>query len=503
MPRFVRLNDETLRGRLADLRAAATKVLEGNYLPSFTDHTVKHSDQLCELVDQLTAPLAATDQLRDTESFVLYASCYTHDAGLQHQRAGETQTIFTVLQQPAYVGRNWRDLDLATQRKIVRANHHRLSGEMIRQSIDAPQPTPLGIQLTQDWWPAQIASLSIAHCLDSRAEEYKQLTTDWGGFRMSLLSAILRLADILDESRRRSQLFLERTRELDLESRMHWWRHYYVADVQIDGDARTITLWFDLPPDRRTEYRELIVPLQVPWLEAELARHGEVLARNKLLWHFKTDEVPAIQSSSSRMSDDLERYVLQVVAKRREEQAQRDQLILLDQLKTVRPTIERDITTLRNAITMSADDQLKGFREVAEHLRTLGGHRDGWILLGREYERLKASCGLEVRIGVATDLAAMLLQDGGVRRAAILLHELREQAAMLPDSAFLKCTFFFLLGRAYFGQDAYPEAVAALEEALRLAPNDEKRTAIRAELAELRLLRGLFVGPDTAGAGED
>ena len=176
------------------------------------------------------------------EAFILYSAAYLHDAGLQHQRAGETEVVRATLA-TRFPGRVWDDLDIETRRSIVREQHHRISGEMITRSIDASYPTVIGIQLTDEWHPGQVRSISIAHNLymDSHDRaEYECLTKDWGGVRMSLLAALLRLADILDESRRRSQLYLERTRELPIESRMHWWRHYYVAEIEILPDGRPI-----------------------------------------------------------------------------------------------------------------------------------------------------------------------------------------------------------------------------------------------------------------------
>jgi hypothetical protein len=280
-PKYMRLSDHTLRARIVDLRSAVTPVLNGNYLPHFTDHSVDHSDRLCDLVDLLTEPLPSLQTLNEREAFVLYAACYLHDVGLQHQRANETMVVQQILSEPRYASRPWHDLDIATRRNIVRAQHHRISAELVRQSIDAPQPTPLGIQLTQDWEPGLIASLCIAHCLwmdSSDRDEYRELTQDWGSFRMSLLAALLRLADILDESRKRSQLHLRLTRELDLESRMHWWRHYYVAEITINPTNREIVLCFDFPADRREQYNEIIATMQIPWIKGEFDRQSAVLS---------------------------------------------------------------------------------------------------------------------------------------------------------------------------------------------------------------------------------
>lgn len=499
-PRYKRLLDDVFRGRLVDLRNALKPLLEGNYLPSFTDHSVSHSDRVCELIDQLTEPLSLQQQLTDQEAFALYSAAYLHDAGLQHQCAHETVIVQAILRGPGYAGREWADLDIETRRMIVRAQHHRISGEMITRSVNAAQPTVLGIQLTDDWHPGLIRSLCIAHNLymdTTDKEEYRELVQDWGSFRMSLLSALLRITDILDESRRRSQLFLERTRELNLESRMHWWRHYYVAEIHINSVARYITLWFDFPPDRRQQYRAMIPPLQVPYLEDELARHGEVLARTNLLWHFQTSEVSPAQSTARAMDDDLERFVLEKLAQQREQQAERDKLLVLDQLQVVRPTIERKLSNLR-AIenSASAEQRLVEFTDLARHLFRLGGRRDAWITLFGEYNRLGKSVDNSTKFAVAIELGEMMLEDGASSQAVRVLHELTGQAESLPSP--VKFRFMRVLAQAYLERCAYKEAIGALTDAAALATDDGSREELLAQVDEARLLQGdLFSSADT------
>lgn len=490
-PAWQRLAHGTLRGRIASLRTAVTDLLAGNYLPSFTDHSVAHSDRLCDLIDKLTEPLE--QQLNEKEAFILYSAAYLHDAGLQHQRAGDTGVVRQILS-ARFPGRVWDDLDIDTRRSIVRDQHHRISGEMITQSINAAYPTVIGIQLTDDWHPGQIRSIAVAHNLYMDAhdrEEYANLTKDWGGVRMSLLSALLRLSDILDESRRRSQLYLERTRELPIESRMHWWRHYYVAEIEIGPAERAITLWFDFPAERRNQYREMIPPLQVPWVRAEFDRHSEVLARNKLLWHFKVSETPEHQSASRIMDDELERYVLEKLAAQRAQQAERDRIVVLEQLQVARPTIERQLAELREENnTASPAEKLRKFKELALHLDKLGGHRDAWITLWGEYNRLAKLVELPLALEVAADVAEMMLEDGASERAMRLLHELRAHSqALEPVDRF---RFTRLLARAYLEQCAYPQAQEMLQLAAKLAPNPASRDEQLALLEEARLLQGDF-----------
>lgn len=490
-PGFRLIKEDTSRDRLGELRDAVRKILEGNYLPNFTDHTRDHSDRLCELVDQLTSPLEMSSSLTDEEAFVLYAACYLHDVGMQHQRAGDTQVVQQVLQQKDYLGRRWEDLEEGTRRAIVRQKHHLLSGEMILQSVDAPQPVILGIQLTQEWRPGLIKCLCISHGLEFTDPEYNRLTQISGSVRMPLLSALLRIADILDESRKRSCLFLEKTRDLDLESQMHWWRHFYVSEVVIDPPTRQVTLWFDFPPDRRPQYRLLFMDLQVRWINTEFERQGAVLARHNLLWHLSTQETVSDQSTSIPMNEELERFIQEKLARQRQEQSEQDQLILVEQLNSARPTIQRALSDLRaQAGTMLPDLEMQSFCSLANHMWMVGGHRSAWILLYNEYTRLETALSLQVRFESAIALGKMMIQDGCTAEAIHLLDKLQSQVHFLACSSQLKFEYYRLLSSVFMRECDFDLAKGTLAKAEEIAPDLKSREEINAELNEMRFLLG-------------
>lgn len=490
-PKFALVKDPVLRGRIEQFRDSVTHILAGNYLPSFTDHSVNHSDELCAIVDVLTAPLSDAHQLRDPEAFVLYLACYAHDVGMQHQRAGDTEHIRKVLSDPTYKGRRWEDLGEETHRDIVRTNHHWISGEMVRKSNKGAHPTLLGVQLNDAWYPSRIACLAEAHCLEAGSPEYKDLTADSADFRMSLLSALLRLADILDESRRRSQLFLGRTRELDLNARMHWWRHYYVTDVEFVPPARRITLWFEFPPSRRDQYRDLMIPSTLSRVKEEFGRHSEVFARHNLHWHLDARELPERQSASDPMDDELERYVAEQLAHQRQVRNEQEKLMLLRQLKEVRPTIERQLSELRaSRDTLTPDQLLNRFLELAKHLWSHGGQLDAWTSLWHEYNTSAESASAEVRLMVAAELTAMMLQAGNADVAFRLLQAAYPEFCQLPDNDRRKYVLHLLYGQASALQCQFAAASQSFDTALRLASDSSQKEIVRAEVAEMTLLMG-------------
>lgn len=289
------------RSRLESIREAVEPILGVNNLPHFTDHSVAHSDQLCSIVDHLTAPLNYTDnQLNENEAFIIYFACYIHDIGMQYQRAGDTETMQKVLSAPPYDEQRWGELSIETKRDLLRSYHHVLSAEMIRSSINVANPI-LGIHLREDDYPGYTACLCESHCISPDSERYSVLVNKGPNLRMPLLAALLRLADLLDESRKRANLDLTNILDLDVTSQMHWWRNYYVHDITFDLSYKSINIWFDFPPERRVEYKKLIPQLQIPYIQEELSRQQQVLSEANLFWTLKEKETPEASSISYPM----------------------------------------------------------------------------------------------------------------------------------------------------------------------------------------------------------
>ena len=138
---------------------------------------------------------------------------------MHYERAGDTRTIRDLkLPTP------WEKLPEDTRRDLLRRHHAAISAEMVQASIRSNAP-PVGIQVTGDIFPESVAALCEAHTLDANSPLYAQLTQREPRIRMGLVSGLLRIADILDESRRRATREKARTLLLDLTSQTHWWRH--------------------------------------------------------------------------------------------------------------------------------------------------------------------------------------------------------------------------------------------------------------------------------------
>lgn len=317
--------------RLGALRAAVEPILANNLLPYFTAHDVSHCDRVTEVIDNLVEPLQQTDgRLTDDELFVLYAAAYLHDIGMQYERVGSSPVLAEL------GGRPWEDLRTDERRDLLRRLHPRISAELVRLSVRNAMP-PIGLQLVDADHPNVIASLCEAHGIDSASERYKELTAEAPGLRPSLLSGLLRCADILEESRRRANRARAESLELPIESQVHWWRHYYTADVVFNRPQRTIDVWFDFPPDRRAELSRIIPDLQFPEIQAEFRRHEQMFAANGLTWFIRSRVYDGPYSRAETLPESVLYHMLVQIAARREADARNRQRALADLQEEARP----------------------------------------------------------------------------------------------------------------------------------------------------------------------
>ncbi|MEQ1904079.1 MAG: hypothetical protein ABL888_07855 [Pirellulaceae bacterium] len=327
-PAFRHLSDEPARALLVSLRNAVAPILDNNILPHFTDHSVLHSDGVTQLADLLIDPLQRTDErLRETELVVLYSACYLHDIGLQYENAGETRAIADL-----NLGLPWQDQAEDVRRNLLRQFHHRISAEMVHSSVRAEDPI-IGLQLTTEYEPSKIACLCEAHNLYLEVEwdraRYVELTEDGPGIRMKLLAGLLRVADILEESRRRAARPKAQTLMLDITSQKHWWRHYYTEDVVFNELDRTITIWFDFPQDKLGSYSRIVPELQKPWIEAELNRHAAIFNKYGVTWTLQVELKAKQYSDTQTMPDEVVTAMMAELRERHLEEDERRRSILL------------------------------------------------------------------------------------------------------------------------------------------------------------------------------
>jgi hypothetical protein len=405
--------------------------------------------------------------------------------GMQYENADETAAI-----QKLKLDLPWTELQDATRRELLRRHHHQISAEMVIRSAQPGRPL-VGIQLTPEYEPAYVAALCEAHVLDVETDRYQTLTQDGLGVRMALLSGILRVADILDESRRRAPPSRAATLALDPVAQMHWWRHYYVENVRFDSEERAITLWFDFPIERREEYERIIPRLQLPAISAELARHQVPFSRAGLAWVGRTKVAKKAYSSSEAMPDHVLLLMLKDIGHQQEHERHQRTRLSLDILAEARPYITRQLDDLESRRqTLTPAEYVRKRFELAGQLWELGGRRSAWMIAWPDFERDGAALPPVQRLEAGVQLAQMMEQDGSAKRGAQVLHGLEALASQSDLPPELRFQFWELNARCLVWVGELPSAVAAIGTAIGLTPDPAAKAKLRAMLAEFYLIKG-------------
>jgi hypothetical protein len=489
-PAFKHLSSESARALLVQLRNAVAPILDNNILPHFTDHSVLHSDGVSQLVDSLIDPLQQTvERLSEAELIVLYSACYLHDIGLQYENAGKTRTITEL-----NLGLPWYEHPEDMRRNLLRQFHHRISAEMVHSSVRAENPI-IGMQLTAEYEPSKIACLCEAHNLDLEVDRdharYVELTVDGPGIRMKLLAGLLRIADILEESRRRATRPKAQTLKLDITSQKHWWRHYYTEDVVFNGLDRTITIWFDFPPDKFESYSRIVPELQKPWIEAEFNRHAAVFNKYGVTWTLQVELKAKQYSDTESMPDEVVTAMMAELRAWHLEEDERRRNILLSTFRESRPQVESRLIQLREQEKeLSPQDYLLKLVEVSNDLWTIGSKRSAIMTLVFEFGRSNQHLDVVKRIEVGTRLMEMCLEDDLPNLAKgwgiVLQESVRTldpvHPAVFPCLRAIADWFIALCG--------YEEAKAAIAEAIAAATDDSEVALLNARLSEVEFLQG-------------
>ncbi len=483
--------------RLRTLRDKIAPILANRVHRHFTDHSVSHSDRVVQLVETLSDALPEDKRLREDEAFILYAACYTHDVGMHNERAGEHGRLATAL---AESGTAWSELSDERRLDLIRQRHHEVSADMIIASrrFDRTGYTlpPIGLALDDSDYAGEIAAVAESHVVDTESARYAELVgTQSGSRRLRLLSALLRLSDILDEAQHRALRSQAETLDLNVESLMHWWRHYYTREVFLDIQRNIITIYFEFPQDRGDEYEGIIPELQMPWVRREVDRHREVFAENRLVWHVNSVVRRGAFATLDPMPERVMVRMLQTVAKQKAEDASSSKKTLLDYQEQARSFGNQQIENLHAAREeCDTNEYLQAMVRAATDLHETGGTLSAISRLQSAIHfstKNGRSADTRIHVGAAITLGRLLLERRDNRTAARAFGDATAAAVSLPDSDEIKASFYRWLAKANFMAGSFPGGREAAANALRLLPEGADRDDLQADLQEATMLEGL------------
>ena len=254
-----------LSSKLKEIINSSNEIWNNPLLPWFTKHDVSHSQEIIHLLGQILLPLEETSQkLNEHELFILLASAYLHDIGMQNLKVDNISI----------------DKLTSNEYELIRKRHAEESHDIILKRLNIPiQRDDLYLPIIDDDYLPIIAKVSKGHAtgfFEESIEYFKKTSSNPQNrpVRAELLTALLMIADELDLHSKRTS-FLETGKfKLSDYSAVHWYKHHYVTSVEVDKGTVCLTLQF---PKDANEYEGLIKELIETKLKTQIEKVNPIL----------------------------------------------------------------------------------------------------------------------------------------------------------------------------------------------------------------------------------
>ena len=264
LPPSLRIPNEHLKTCLRSIIDAAKVLWDSPLLQHYTKHGLDHSKRIIEIIGKL---LDFNPTLLNVhERFILLASVYLHDIGMQS---------------PSHAGLSLRSESEYTndEKELIREKHNESSYEMILESISQGSKISLGLERCERY-ANYIATLSRYH-RKLNIKDVKDTSLAGEDIRLPLLISLLRLGDELDQDCRRVNMDILKLRDIPVESKFYWWSHHYVGSVRIKNGE--IELYFTFPIHYRGDKKIEVFRKKVyESVEKQLAEVYDILYNNGL-----------------------------------------------------------------------------------------------------------------------------------------------------------------------------------------------------------------------------
>lgn len=227
LPKNLKINVVGYNNSIQNVYQAATSFLSTPINLDYTDHTVKHSERMLEIIDDI---LPAADFLNDCEKYVLVCAVLLHDIGMQ--KANVFDNV---------------DVSLLTKDQYdkIRDMHNEYSEQIIIDSVSEEKAGAIKLGLVDDVSLVErIALVAKAHRKVNLDEIKENIKVGGCNIRLRFLSAIIRLADCLDIDYRRVDMKKLKLISLNSESKFHWHKHKYVESLNFENETFTVSFLF-------------------------------------------------------------------------------------------------------------------------------------------------------------------------------------------------------------------------------------------------------------------
>jgi len=291
---------------LESIKRWCLKVWENPLLPWFTNHDVKHSEEIIHLLGQILEPIEESNIfLNEHELFILLASAYLHDIGMQYLKVDNkaienlTQDEYNKIRKN-HAAESYEIILTNIEKKVLRDNFH----------------PPI---IDEEYLPI-IASVSKGHASDYFDEI---ITTFYEvpafaknrKIRGPLLTSLLMIGDELDMQFKRVDFSKLSQFTLSAFSQVHWYKHHYVEFIEVKNAKIHLSLKF---PKNADAYQMLFQE----WIETKLKEQiakvnpafeectkGKLYLVEDLQTTVRTDETPLRRPLPDNALEELIRVV--------------------------------------------------------------------------------------------------------------------------------------------------------------------------------------------------
>ncbi|MGR3176500.1 MAG: tetratricopeptide repeat protein [Candidatus Anammoxibacter sp.] len=286
---------------LDDIKKSCNKIWENIQLPWFTKHDISHSEEIIHLLGQILIPIEGTDQeLTEHELFILLASAYLHDIGMQNLKIDDIP----------------REEFTSKHYETIRKSHAQQSHDIILKGVnEVTKRDDFHLPIIKDDYLPIIANVSKGHATDFFDEtiEYFQQNPSIARnipIRAELLASLLMIADELDLHSQRADFSEISGFTLSNYSLLHWYKHHYVYGVEIKNAKVDLTLSF---PDNADKYKDLIIEFIKSKLTMQMAKVNPILnettsgklSLNNIQSHSRVDDSGVKRELPDKVLDEL------------------------------------------------------------------------------------------------------------------------------------------------------------------------------------------------------
>ncbi len=249
------LKSDRYRGRLLAMEEICSSLMERGYPQWYlTEHGMRHVANVLRTVSETCRHLGR--RLSEHEAFLLTSSALLHDVGMLPFRKGEVALIGD---------RAWQ--------MAVRDQHAKRSAQFVGHFF----PNLLRYPLTGEQI-RHLQTMCAAHLKPSVAGVPEIEYVDGEPVRLRLLSALLRLGDVCDVTRRRNSLLFE-VLPLPSPSFEKWAKMEFVSAVQVrrQGPLRLLEVNCSVPKTRVADFQALLGSIVLGKIESEFEDSKEHL----------------------------------------------------------------------------------------------------------------------------------------------------------------------------------------------------------------------------------